>query len=51
VALIIFNGCIRRELPSLIMEIKRTAIRGSQMRAGLRGVMFGTEDMMAIMRK
>jgi hypothetical protein len=29
----------------------RTAIRGSQMRAGLRGVMLGTEEMMAIMRK
>ncbi len=51
VALIIFNGCVRGGLPSLMMEMKRTAMRGSQMRAGLRGVMLGTDDMMAIMRK
>jgi hypothetical protein len=49
--LVVLVSYIKGKIPYLIIEIISTAIRGIQISAGFRGVIFGMEDIIAIMRK
>jgi hypothetical protein len=51
VSLVVFIACVERELPSRMMEIPKTTIKGAQAVRGPKGLIMGMVCKIAIARK
>lgn len=51
VALVVLVACLERAVPSRIIEIPKTTIRGAQAVSGPRGLISGMDCRMPMMRK